>query len=503
MRTPDPATQELFPRRPIARWLGLLSLPLLFVGLSLGWLNFSESLLRIAAPDPAMLPVLRTLNNSLFILFATLFWTFWLVRQNMASRRRETLLRLLLEQAPAPLALARKGKVLACNPAFSMLFDQPDPRALQGYDLLTRIPAQDLPDLLGQIKEMDPRHPRTARIETRIETRTEGSHKAIVPLVFLVRRFLLGRSVHDLLSCRPREAAIEDSGMRGELELQLLESLPRPLWLWTNQGLCLWSNQAARTCTGPEIRQLADRYGRFQDGHPLSPTAQREFLQPALKADGCIAIALAGRNGTESTFGSLCVLPVRGQDHHIQAVAALLEPPVQPDDTRFANDLFRSLNRLLQQLQSRPQPDAAARIVLETLQVQLAPNAWAGILQVDLSAHRAIFWSLSATGELDQCMAHLAPDLPTECGAPGWSDITSLTGPETLPGVMARLEQAGVDRFERILADPVQGHRQVLLLSRPLPAPAELRRRWASLILAVAQPLLQPVDHWGAGASEH
>ena len=498
MRTPDPATQQLLPRRPISRWLGLLSLPLLFVGLSLGWLNFSESLLRIAAPDPVMLPVLRTLNNSLFILFATLFWTFWLVRQNMASRRRETVLRLLLEQAPAPLALARKGKVLACNPAFSTLFDQPDPRALQGYDLLAHIPAQDLPDLLGQIKEMDPRHPRTARIETRIE----GSDKTIVPLVFLVRRFLLGRSVHDLLSCRPREAAAEDTGMRGELELQLLESLPRPLWLWTNQGLCLWSNQAARTGTGPEVRQLIDRYGRFQDGHPLSPTAQREFLQPALKADGCIAIALTGRSGSESPLGSLCVLPVRGHDHHIQAIAAVLEPPVQTDDTRLANDLFRGLNRVLQQLQSQPQPDVAARIVLETLQLRLAPNAWVGILQADLSARSALFWSLSATGELDHYQTHLPPDLPTECGAPGWSDITSLTGPETLPGVMARLEQAGVDRFERILADPVQGHRQVLLLSRPLPAQIELRRLWASLILAAAQPLLQPADFRITGTSE-
>ena len=159
MRFPA-STISVLPRLDTSRWFGLLALPALFAALALAWISFSESLLRIAAPDPGVLPMLRMLNNLLFILLTTAFWTFWLVRQASAHRRRETLWRTLLEQAPIPLVLARKGKVVACNPAFSGLLGQTDSHALLDYPLLSRIPAEELVALLRQLKGVDPRHPR-------------------------------------------------------------------------------------------------------------------------------------------------------------------------------------------------------------------------------------------------------------------------------------------------------------------------------------------------------
>jgi len=89
MRFPA-STISVLPRLDTSRWFGLLALPALFAALALAWISFSESLLRIAAPDPGVLPMLRMLNNLLFILLTTAFWTFWLVRQASAHRRRET-----------------------------------------------------------------------------------------------------------------------------------------------------------------------------------------------------------------------------------------------------------------------------------------------------------------------------------------------------------------------------------------------------------------------------
>lgn len=84
------------PRR--AAWLGMLGWPLLFAALSLAWLNLSDTLLRIAAPDAEMMPLLRALNHFVFVALSTLAWSGWVLRERAALRRRETLNRTLLEQ---------------------------------------------------------------------------------------------------------------------------------------------------------------------------------------------------------------------------------------------------------------------------------------------------------------------------------------------------------------------------------------------------------------------
>lgn len=479
MRFPA-STISVLPRFDPSRWFGLLALPALFAALALAWMSFSESLLRIAAPDPGVLPMLRMLNNLLFILLTTAFWTFWLVRQASAHRRRETLWRTLLEQSPIPLVLARKGKVVACNPAFSSLLGHTDPHALLDYPLLSRIPAEEQAALLHQLKGVDPRHPHTLRLEIRIQ----HAQNEATPMVAHVRRCLIGRAVYELVCCYPKKAVESMPVLGAELGLQLLESLPRPLWLWTPQGLCLWRNQAACQENQAGIQHLARRYGAFQEGRPIGPQAQLELVRPALQAEGSICVPLPPPMGPGESAANLCVLSLRDGADQVQAVAALLEPGTQADLGAPAIPLLRSLQRIQQRLRENPAPEIGARMVLEALQLHLAPAGWVGLLQADLQAREATLWSLSSADELNRCQSHLPADLSTECGPPGWSDLASIKGLEALPPFLARFEQAGIDRFERILpAAPEQGRRQVLMLSRRLPPEAELLRVWAHLVL--------------------
>jgi PAS domain-containing protein len=458
----------------------LLALPALFAALALAWISFSESLLRIAAPDPGVLPMLRTLNNLLFILLITAFWTFWLVRQATAHRRREILWRTLLEQTPIPLVLARKGKVVACNPEFSRFLGHTDPSACVDYPLLSRISAEEQFDLKQQLKSVDPRHPQTLRLEIRIQN---APNEATV-VVAHVRRCLIGRSVHELVCCYPKKTTQDTPALGAELGLQLLECLPRALWLWTPQGLCLWRNQAACQENQAGIQHLVHRYGAFREGRPIGSQAQLELVRPALEAEGSICVSLPPPKGSAESGANLCVLSLRDGADQVQAVAALLEPDAQMDFGAPAIQLLRSLHRIQQRLRENPAPEIGVRMILEAIQLHLAPTGWVGLLQADLQAREARFWSLSGTGELNQSQSHLPTDLSTECGPPGWSDLTSLTGLEALPPFLAQLEQAGIDRFERILpAAPAQGRRQVLILSHRLPSEAELLRLWAHLIL--------------------
>jgi PAS domain-containing protein len=479
MRFPA-STSSVLPRLDTSRWFGPLALPALFAALALIWVGFSESLLRIVAPDPGVLPMLRMLNNLLFILLTTAFWTFWLVRQASAHRRRETLWRTLLEQAPIPLVLARKGKVVACNPAFSGLLGHTDPHALLDYPLLSRIPAEEQVALLHLLKGVDPRHPHTLRLETRVQ----NTQNETTLMVAHVRRCLIGRSVHELVCCYPKKAAESVPTLGAELGLQLLECLPRALWLWTPQGLCLWRNQAACQESQAGIQHLARRYGAFREGRPIGSQAQLELVRPALEAEGSICVSLPSPTGPGESAANLCVLSLRDGADQVQAVAALLEPGAQTDLGTSTVSLLHSLQRIQQRLRENPAPEIGARMVLEALQLQLAPAGWVGLLQADLQTRESTLWSLSSAGELNRCQSHLPADLATECGPPGWSDLASLKGLEALPPFLARFEQAGIDRFERILpAAPEQGRRQVLMLSRRLPPEAELLRLWAQLVL--------------------
>lgn len=474
------STLSALSRLDTPHWFGLLALPVLFAALALAWISFSESLLRIASPDPGVLPMLRTLNSLLFILVTTAFWTFWLVRQATAHRRREIFWKTLFEQAPAPLVLARKGKIVACNPEFSRFLGHTDPSACVDYPLLSRISAEEQLDLRQQLKNVDPRHPRTLRLEIPIQN---AQNEATV-MIAHVRRCLIGRSVHELVCCYPKKTTQDAPTLGVELGLQLLEYLPRALWLWTPQGLCLWRNQAARQENQSAIQHLVHRYGAFREGRLIGPQAQADLLRPALEAEGSICISLPSAKGPGESTANLCVLSIRDGANQVQAVAGLLEPDAQMDFGAPAIQLLRSLHRIQQRLRENPAPEIGARMILEAIQLHLAPAGWVGLLQADLQAREARFWSLSGAGELDQSQSHLPADLSTECGAPGWSDLASLTGLEALPPFLAQLEQAGIDRFERILpAVPVQGHRQVLMLSRRLPAEAELMRLWVHLIL--------------------
>ena len=479
MRFPA-ATSSVLPCPDTSRWFGPLALSVLFVALALTWVGFSESLLRIAAPDPGVLPMLRLLNNLLFILLTAAFWTFWLARQATAHRRREALWRTLLEQAPIPLVLARKGRVVACNPAFSDLLGHADPRTLLDYPLLSRIPAEEQATLLHQLKGADPRHPHTLRLEIRVQ----NAQNEAALLIAHVRRCLIGRSVYEVVCCYPKKAVESMPTLGAELGLQLLECLPRPLWLWTPQGLCLWRNQAACQENQAGIQHLARRYGAFREGRPIGPQAQLELVRPALEAEGSICVPLPPPTGSGGSAANLCVLSLRDGADQVQAVAALLEPGAQTDLGTSTVPLLRSLQRIQQRLRDDPAPEIGARMVLEALQLHLAPAGWVGLLQADLQAREATLWSLSGAGELNRCQSHLPADLATECGPPGWSDLASLKGLEALPPFLARLEQAGIDRFERILpATPDQGRRQVLMLSRRLPPEAQLLRLWAQLVL--------------------
>lgn len=208
------------------------------------------------------------------------------------------------------------------------------------------------------------------------------------------------------------------------------------------------------------------------------------MVRPALEAEGSICVPLPPPAGLGGSAANLCVLSLRDGADQVQAVAALLEPGAQADLGTSAIPLLRSLHRIQQHLRENPAPEIGARMVLQALQLHLAPAGWVGLLQADLQTRESTLWSLSSVGELNQCQSHLPADLSTECGPSGWSDLASLQGLEALPPFLARLEQAGIDRFERILpAAPEQGRRQVLMLSRRLPPDAELLRLWVHLVL--------------------
>ena len=88
-------------------------------------------------------------------------------------------------------------------------------------------------------------------------------------------------------------------------------------------------------------------------------------------------------------------------------------------------------------------------------------ESWVALLQVDRTARQASFWSLTSLGVLDRTTLTLSPDVPTECGPSGKADIATLTRLESLPAILAQMERAGIDRFERILpehaaTDPMQ-----------------------------------------------
>ena len=478
-----PATSLARPSTTAPRWFGLLALPALFSALGLTWISFSESLLRIAAPDPGVLPMLRMLNNALFILLTATFWTGWLVRQAVTHHRRETLLRTLLEQAPIPLVLTRKGRVIACNPAFAILLGHADPNDVIDYPLLSRISAEEQRELMRQLKGVDPRHPSTLQSEIHV---LDARNKPTIMTIH-IRRCLLDRSVYELVCCYPKQVT-EDSHTPGaELGLQLLEALPQALWLWTPQGLCLWRNQAARQENQSGIQYLSRRYGAFREGRPIGSLAHGQLMKPALEAEGSICVSLPAQGHAEETaHADVCVLPIRNGEDQVQAIAMLLESGNRPDGGALSILLLRSMHEMQQRLRENPSPEHCARTVLETIRQQLAPHGWIGLLQADLQTRTAGFWNLSESGALTLVESHLPADLAAECGTPGWSDLSSLKGIEALPPFLAQLEEVGIDQFERILpSTAIQGRRQVLLLSCRLPPEAELWRIWIQIILEI------------------
>lgn len=472
------------PRR--AAWLGMLGWPLLFAALSLAWLNLSDTLLRIAAPDAEMMPLLRALNHFVFVALSTLAWSGWVLRERAALRRRETLNRTLLEQAPTPLALARRGRVVNCNPAFARLLGSADPEAIRGDALLTHVPPEARGPLLDHIREIDARSPRTTRIETTVTDR-QGQHRA---LAFLLRRFGTGREPMDVLACLPPDAMGEALAVRDELGLQVLERLPRPVWIWTPHGLCLWRNAAAGDEGQPAVRALRERYGSWRDGSRLAPAAARDILQPALAADAGTGITVPLAPHASSM--QLCILPIADRQGRVQAIAAVVDAPAaQGEDTASESTIVRRLEGMLQQTVTQPSQDGLARVLLEALQQHVGAESWVALLQVDFPTRQASFWSLTSVGVLSHATAALPPDLAAECGHPGTADVASLTPLESLPAILAVMEGAGIDRFERIVpAHAAPGKLQTLLVAGSARGTATMTRCWTSVIFSLAALLL-------------
>lgn len=481
----DPPHHPSRPRR--AGWLGMLGLPLCFAASSLAWLNLSDTLLRIAAPDAEMMPLLRALNYFVFVALSTLAWSGWVLRERATHRRRETLSRTLLEQAPTPLALARRGRVVACNPAFARLLGVPDPEAGRGEALLTHVPPDARAPLLDHIRELDARAPRTTRIDTTVTDR-QGGRQA---LALLLRRFRTGRESMDVVACLPPDPVGDALSVRDDLGLQLLERLPRPVWIWTPHGLCLWRNAAAGENNQAATRAVRERYGNWHEGSRLPPAAVRELLQPALTTGTAVCITVPSTS-TPAPI-PLRILPIPDRQGHVQAVAAVVDTPAMPEGYATPEStLLRSLEVALQQAVTQPTPDGRARALLEGLQRHIYTESWVALLQVDRAARQASFWSLTSLGMLDRTTLTLTPDVPTECGPSGKADIATLTRLESLPAILAQMERAGIDRFERILpehtgTDPMQ----TLMVAGPARCATPLSRCWMNVTFSLAALLLR------------
>lgn len=484
MRVAPPSRSS---RPRLAAWLGVLGLPLLFAASSLAWLTFSDSLLRIVVPDAEMMPLVRTLNHLLFVALSTLAWSAWVLRERSAHRRRETLTRALLEQAPTPLALAQRGRVVGCNPAFARLLGLSDPEAVHGDALLAHVFPEARGPLLDHIRALDPRSPRTVRLETTVTDR-HGTHLA---LAFLLRRFRAGREPMDVVACLPPEAVDEALAVRDEPGLQLLERMPRPAWIWTPHGLCLWRNAAAGEENRPAVRVLQERYGSWHEGSRFAPAAVRDVLQPALAADTGAWITVTA--GSKPAPIQLWVLPISDRQGHVQAVAAVVDSPTIPEgDAMAGSTIVRGLEIALRQAVTERSPDGLARALLTAFQQHVGADRWVALLQVDLARRRASFWSLTGLGVPDHATATLPPDLPAECGPAGRADIATLTHLESLPPILAQMERAGIDRFERIRPEhPLPGHLQSLMIAGPAQGAAPLTRSWANLTFSLAALLLQ------------
>ena len=481
----DPSSRSS--RSRLAAWLGVLGLPLLFAASSLAWLNLSDSLLRIASPDAAVMPLLRSLNYVIFVVLSTLAWSGWLLRERAAHRRRATLTRTLLDQAPTPLALARRGRVVDCNPAFARLLGVPDPESAHGEPLLAHVlPAARRP-LLDHIRELDPRSPRTVRLETMIADR----RGARLTLAFLLRQFRSGREPMDVVACPPPEIMPETAPIPDEPGLQLLERLPRPVWIWTPHGLCLWRNAAAGEEDRLPVRVLHECYGSWHEGSRLSSPARCDVLQAALSNPSGVCIIVPA--GSSPFPVQLWVLPITDRQGHVQAVAAVVDSSTRPDGHGASGSTIAgSLAVALQQAGSDPSPDALARALLEAVQQHVGAERWVALLQVDLAARQASFWSLTRFGTLHRATAILPPDVPIQSGAAGRADLSTLTGPESLPPILAQMERAGIDGFERILPEHVTpGHLQTLMISVAATCATPLTRNEANLTLSLASLLLR------------
>ena len=69
---------------------------------------------------------------------------------------------------------------------------------------------------------------------------------------------------------------------------------------------------------------------------------------------------------------------------------------------------------------------------------------------------------------LHHATAILPPDVPMQSGASGRADLSTLTGLESPPPILAQMERAGIGDRERILSEHVTpGHLQALMVSGP------------------------------------
>ena len=235
------------------------------------------------------------------------------------------LTRTLLDQAPTPLALARHGRVVDCNPAFAQLLGPPDPKSARGEPLLAHVlPAARRP-LLDHIRELDPRSPRTVRLKTTATDR----HGARLTRALLLRRFRARRESMDVIACLPPDPIGEALAVRDDLGLQLPECLPRPVWIWTPLGLRLWRNAAAGEEDCLAVRVLGECYEPAR-GRRLSSPARCDVLQAALSTEsGVCTIAPAGWNPSPV---HLWVLSITDQQGHVQAIiAAGVDSSTTPD----------------------------------------------------------------------------------------------------------------------------------------------------------------------------
>lgn len=133
---------------------------------------------------------------------------------------------------------------------------------------------------------------------------------------------------------------------------------------------------------------------------------------------------------------------------------------------RHDSTIVGSLLVALQRTGSQPSPDGLAHALLEAVQQHVRAQRWVALLQVGLAAQQASFWSLTSLGVLHHATAILPPDVPMQSGASGKADLSTLTGLESLPPILAQMERAGIGDRERILPKHVTpGHLQTLMVS--------------------------------------